>query len=69
MKLYKSRTGMIGDYSKDSEALITRDKLVMSYSTYRGGTTAYMNYIVINLGFWKPHFAWPSEDVTGYYPL
>lgn len=69
-KLYKFKKGILGDYSKsDDTSLINRYKLVTGASTYRGGTTDYMNYVVINLLWFKPHFSWHSQESNTGYPL
>lgn len=62
-KVYEFRRGIIGDYNSLT-ALITRSKLIMSESTYRGGTYEYLNQIQFNLGKFKPVITWYSTEHT-----
>jgi len=69
-KIYKFQEGLIGDYSHENDtSFINHYKLVTGVSTYKGGTTDYMNYIVINMFKFKPHMSWHSKKNNTGYPL
>ena len=60
-KLYQFKEGIIGeDY--DGYSLINRGRWALSYSSYRGGTTEYLNEIVIKLFSLKLRHTWFSEE-------
>ncbi|MDI9934707.1 hypothetical protein QM806_04460 [Rhodococcus sp. IEGM 1351] len=50
------------DQHKANTALLTRSKFVHQTSTYRGGTTEYLNEIELRLPFVKIRKAWMNTE-------